>query len=47
MQSLAALKYAAHITNKKLCLSQEWQGQSDLFHVHAAYAERALLSSEP
>ena len=28
MQSLAALKHAAQITNKKLCLSQEWRGQA-------------------
>ena len=38
MQSPAALKHAAQITHKKLCLSQEWQGQYDLLNIHAVRA---------
>ena len=47
MQSLAAQKHAAQITNKKLCLSQEWRGQSGLFNIHAVHAKRALPPSKP
>ena len=47
MQSLAALEHAAQITNNKLCLSQEWRGQSDLFNIHVVHAKRALPPSKP
>ena len=43
MQFLAVLKRAAQITNKKLCLSLEWRGRSDLISILAVHAKRALL----
>ena len=47
MQYLAALKHAAQITNKKLCLSQEWRQHSELFKIHAVHAKTSLLTSKP
>ena len=47
MQSPAALKHAAQIIIKKLCLSQEWRGQYDLLNIQAVRAKRALLPSKP
>ena len=40
-------KQGADHTNNKLCLSQEWRGQSDLISIHAVHADRALLPSTP
>ena len=47
MQFPAALNHAAQITTKKLYLSRERWGQSDLFIIHAVQSNRALLSSKP
>ena len=40
-----AKKDADHTINK-LYLGREWGGQSDLFIIHAAHANRALLPSK-
>ena len=44
--SANAKKGADHTINK-LYLSREWQGQFDLFIIHAVHANRALLPSKP
>ena len=42
------LKHVAQITKKKkLCLSLEWRGESNLFNIHAVHAKSALLPSNP
>ena len=50
---LAALDFSADTkkgpdhTIKKLYLSREWRGQSDLFIRHPVHANRVLLPSKP
>ena len=41
----AQAKTGADHTINKLHLSQEWQGQSDIFDIHAVQANGALLPS--
>ena len=43
----AQIKTGADHTTNKLYLSQEWQGQSNIFDIHAVHANRALLPSKP
>ena len=49
----ATLNFSAHAkkgadhTIIKLYLISEWQGQSDLFIIHAVHANSALLPSKP
>ena len=43
----AQAKKGADHTNAKLCLSQEWRGQSDIIIIHAVHTDRALLPSKP
>ena len=40
-------KQGADPTKNKLCLSQDWRGQSDFISIHAVHADRALLPSKP
>ena len=47
MEFLARLNRALIPQTKKLCISQEWRGQSDFIIIHDDHADRALLPSKP